>query len=87
MSDSQHAKIIRMLRASKRKGVANYQFPEARILNYKARVHELRRDGWIIDIQRQYLPNGRATNVFWYHLIEEEDKPSLIDRFKKAVRV
>ena len=41
----QHEKIIKMLKANKTKGVPNYRFPQERILNYKARVHELRQDG------------------------------------------
>jgi hypothetical protein len=69
---SQDAQILSMLKKNKRKGVANYEFPAHRILRYSARIDELRKDGHNITCTRDYLPNGRATNVFRYHLVEDE---------------
>lgn len=74
MSVSQHGKIIRMLKRNKRKGVANYEFAGVRILDYTARISELRQDGHNIVAVRDFLPNGRATNVFRYFLVEKSEK-------------
>lgn len=82
---SQEAKLLMMLKRNKRRGVANYEFPANRILRYSARIGDLRKDGYIITCVRDRLPNGKASNVFRYFLIDEDDKPSLMDRFKKAI--
>ena len=70
--DSQHTQILKLLRAYKQ-GVPNYLFPNRGILNYTARISELRKDGYNIKREQQQLPNGRFTNVFKYYLIEESD--------------
>lgn len=70
--ESQDTKILKMLRKRPVKGVANWEFPAARILRYSARIDELRKDGYNITATRVRLPNGRATNVFMYHLVETE---------------
>lgn len=68
---SQNARILKMLRKAGSKGVPNYKFPAHRILKYNARITDLRHEGYNITCERQYLPNGRATSVFNYMLIEE----------------
>lgn len=69
---SQEATILTMLRKAGKNGVANYKFPEARILCYTKRISELRKDGYNIISERVKLPNGQSTNVFKYILIEEK---------------
>ena len=71
--DTQHAKIIKMLRASPF-GVPNYKFPQYGMLSYTKRISELRADGYNITMERQYLSNGRATGVFIYSLNEEDNE-------------
>lgn len=71
---SQQTRILRMLRKAGSKGVPNYEFPKAHILRLSARLGELRKEGYNIICERDYLPNGRATNVFRYVLIEQEPK-------------
>lgn len=70
---SQHSLILKMLRKAGRKGVPNYKFPQHRILNYKARLSELRQDGENIYCERQKLKNGRWSNVWQYYLLEEDN--------------
>jgi len=72
---SQSTTIIKMLRKAGQRGVYNYQFPEARILRYSSRIKELRSEGHDILCERVNLPNGRATNVFRYILVELEEAP------------
>lgn len=82
---SQHAQIIRMLKKSPVHGVENYKFPQARILDYTARISELRQDGHDIHAERQIV-KGRYTGVWIYHLIDEEDaKPSFLNRFRRII--
>jgi len=69
---SQSTTIIKMLRKAGQRGVYNYQFPEARILRYSSRLRELRAEGHTIVCEQVKLPNGRATSVFRYVLIEDE---------------
>ena len=68
----QTSKIIKLLWRAGKRGVPNYEFPKHGILRYSARINELRADGYDILCERQYLPNGRATNIFRYTLIEED---------------
>lgn len=69
---SQEARILKMLRKAGKRGVENYQFPKHRILRLSARLGELRQQGYNIYCERQYLPNGRATSVWKYYLVEDE---------------
>lgn len=84
---NQHEKILRILRNNKVRGVANHRFvSELHILDYTARISELRQDGHNIVAERQKLPNGRSTNVYKYFLIEAEkpkqDKGKQVDGMK-----
>lgn len=83
-SSTQCSKILKVLRKNKVNGVANYRFPQMGILCYSKRIQELREDGHNILAERQKI-NGRSTGVWYYHLIEEQTKPSLLDKFKHAV--
>lgn len=68
---TQHAKILRMLRRHKRRGVANYKFPQAGILCANKRIQELREEGYNIRAERQEH-RGRLTGVWKYYLTEEK---------------
>lgn len=71
---SQEARILKLLRKAGNKGIANYEFPRQRILRYSARIGNLRNDGHNIYCEREYLPNGRATNIYRYYLYEDSKK-------------
>ncbi len=66
---TQETRVLKMLKAN-RQGVANYQFANAGILRYSARILRLRKDGYGILSQRQKV-NGRATGV-WLYFLESE---------------
>lgn len=83
--ESQQTKVLRALRKAGQRGVPNYWFPEHRILRLSARLGELRAEGYNIVAERQYLPNGRATNVWNYILIEDGSKETLMQKFKRKV--
>lgn len=72
MQDSQHSRILKVLRKQGGKGVPNYRFPEMYILSYTKRIQELRRDGHNITSERQWH-KGHATGVWVYTLIEEAE--------------
>lgn len=65
-------KTYKLLKQAGNKGVPNYAFYQNRILRPSARIAELRQDGHNIQAERQHLPNGRATNVWKYYLIEDK---------------
>lgn len=65
---TQDGKILELI---KRPGGA-YNFELARVsLRYGASVHDLRRDGYNIVTERQYLKNGRASNTYRYRMAGE----------------
>lgn len=81
---SQHAKILKALKENKKFGVPNYVFSNRmHILDYTARISELRKEGHNIKAERQVLSTGRKSNVFNYFLIEEDDKPVKPKTYKK----
>lgn len=65
---SQEQRVLAMLKRKKRWGVKNYEFADAGILRYSARIGELRKTHRI-SCERLYR-NGKATNTFIYRLIE-----------------
>ena len=71
---TQTQRLLKLFRQRGNKGVANYEFYQTGILRSSARIAELRQDGFNIMAVRQSLPNGRATNVWKYFLLEEEDE-------------
>jgi len=71
---SQTARVLTILRKAGGRGVANYEWPQHRILRVSARIGELRAEGYDILCERDYLPNGRATNVFRHIILEETGK-------------
>ena len=71
MTLSQTDHIIKALRKAGKHGLPNYWFPAHRILRLSARVNDLRADGYNIYVERVKLPNGRATQVWQYYLLEE----------------
>jgi hypothetical protein len=68
---SQNEKILKLLTKAGNKGVPNYDFPKHKILRYSSRITELRKEGYNIYTERQKLPNGRATGVFRYYLLND----------------
>lgn len=65
-----------------RRGVTNHELARQGFLRYSHYVKVCRDQyGMNILTERQYLPNGRATNVYKYYLIKE--KKGLLARFKK----
>lgn len=73
---SQLTTAVKLMRKAGKKGLPNYEFPRNRILRYSQVIKTLRDEhGMNILVEREYLPNGRATNVYRYILIEEEKTP------------
>lgn len=70
MSEQQTDKMLKMLRKAGKRGVENYKFTEVRMLRYSSVVQDLRAQGHDIYVERVFLPNGRATNVYKYYLNE-----------------
>lgn len=68
--NSQHSRIIKLLKQRPVHGVPNYVFPQHNILCYSKRISELRRDGYHITGERQVV-NGRHSGVWIYKLVEE----------------
>lgn len=68
MSESHESKVMRMLKANMKFGVANYKFPENHILCYTKTISRLRADGVNISSERQVV-NGRSTGVWMYKLV------------------
>lgn len=77
---SQHGKILRLLHANTN-GVENWRFARMGILNYTARLSELRKDGHNILTERVFA-NGRWTGTFKYYLIEERPRKTLLQKLK-----
>lgn len=66
-----------MLQRRPKFGVKNYEFTDAGILRYSARIGELRKTHHI-SCERMYK-DGKATNTFIYRLVQpeaDEDKPN-----------
>lgn len=68
----QTSRLLKLLWKAGSKGVPNHAFYKHGILRSSARIAELRADGYEIMAVRQYLPNGRATNVWNYVLVEQD---------------
>ena len=68
---SQEQRVLQMLRRRPKFGVKNYEFTDAGILRYSARIGELRKQ-YRISCERLYR-NGRATQTFVYRLINQPD--------------
>ncbi len=67
---TQAGKIINALKAAGTRGVENYKLANYN-LGYRARITDLRQDGYNIYCERQRV-NGRATGVWLYYLREGE---------------
>lgn len=70
--ETQTTRVLKLLRSNKVQGVPNYKFARAGMLRYGAYIKDLRDDGYNILTQRDKLPNGRASNVWRYFLLEDE---------------
>jgi len=84
---SQTDTVLKLLRKAKSHGVANYTFFNNRILRASERIRELKADGYTIVTSRDRLPNGKATNVYRYTLIEEETKKEVVATIMKPRNV
>lgn len=71
MKELQTSKMLKMLKRAGSRGIENYKFAKAGMLRYSSVVSDLRNDGYDIFVERVYLPNGRATNIYRYFLLEE----------------
>ena len=76
---SQHAKILKILRKNGAKGTPNHAFTRMYILDYTARISELRKEGHEVIAERQYI-KGRATGVWLYRLAGQESKTTWFRR-------
>lgn len=65
---TQAGKIIKALKEAGSRGVENYKLANYN-LGYRARITELRKDGYNIYCERQRV-NDRATGVWVYYLNE-----------------
>jgi len=72
MTDSQTSRVLKMLKKGGSRGIANYEFQNERVLCYTKRISDLRKEGYTILTERDYLPNGRTTGVFRFILIKGE---------------
>lgn len=72
---SQEQRVLQMLRRRPVLGVKNYEFTNAGILRYSARIGNLRKQ-YHITCERLYR-KGKATGTFIYKLVEPE-KPKKI---------
>lgn len=72
--ETQIQRTYRLLKLAGKDGVPNYKFPEHNLLRYSHYIKKLRDEyDCHITVERQYLPNGRASNVYWYYLEEDDE--------------
>lgn len=83
--ETQHSRIIKMLKRAPKHGVENYKFPQAGILCYTKRIQELREDGYNISAVRQII-NNRYTGVWKYFLVEDEYEDMPKESFWSSMR-
>jgi hypothetical protein len=82
---SKQTRILRALKAAGSGGVENWKLAQI-TFRFSARLGELRADGYIIPPPtRDKLKNGRTSNTFRYHLIEEHNKPTLREKLNKVL--
>lgn len=70
---SQETMILRALKRAGRKGLTTWQMIQICPANYRARVVDLRNEGYTITSHRQYLPNGRYAGYFRFFLVDETE--------------
>lgn len=73
---NQQTKVLKLLRRRPKTGVANYEFPQNRILSYTKVISDLRKDGYNI-ITERVVKDGRFTGVYRYILIEHDAKDGM----------
>lgn len=69
---TQGAKFIKALKHAGNKGKTNWELSRIAI-KYTSVISDLRKSGYNIYAERQYLKNGSASNTWRYYLIEEDD--------------
>lgn len=72
---SQRDRIIKELRKAGKRGVTNHHFSNnMRILDYTARISELRHDGYeILAVQQRMFMSKKLSGTFKYYLIGEPE--------------
>lgn len=73
---TQQTKVLKLLKKRPKTGVANYEFPQNRILSYTKVISDLRKDGHNILTERVVV-NGKFTGVYRYILIEDDPKDGM----------
>lgn len=72
----QQLKFARYIQKYGKKGVTNHELARHGFLRYSHYIKVCRDDyGMNISTERQYLPNGKATNVYKYYLLTEVKTP------------
>lgn len=71
----QTSRALKMLKKAGNKGIENHVFPRYGILRYSSVISDLRDAGYVISVERKYLKNGRASNIYIYRLVEEKKTP------------
>lgn len=68
--ETQQTAILRVLRNSGTRGATTWELIKTVPAEYRARISELRRDGYGISAHREYV-NGKYAGYFRYFLSEE----------------
>lgn len=68
MAQTQTERVAEMLIRAGRRGVCGTEFLKEYLPRYAARIHELRRDGWII-IRRQ-CDGGHPSTQYIYEVVD-----------------
>jgi hypothetical protein len=74
---TQQTKVLKLLKKRPKTGVANYEFPQNRILSYTKVISNLRKDGYNI-ITERVVVDGRFTGVYRYILIEDDPRDGMV---------
>lgn len=75
-NEIQQLRFAKYMEKYGRKGVTNHELARQGFLRYSHYVLVCRTQyGMNILTERQYLPNGRATNVWTYRLVTEKKTP------------
>lgn len=85
MKQSQKQKIVEWLLTRGSEGIKNYEFGQQFILNYKARLDELREDGFNIKTIRvkdnvwKYVLEEKITKTSWQEKKRQENREKLAE--------
>lgn len=75
-NEVQQLKFAKFMKKHGRSGITNHALARQGFLRYSHYIKQCRDEyGMSISSERQYLPNGRATNVWKYYYTEEKKTP------------